>query len=118
MLKSGISQLVNWFGSIIHNDVKNFAQGCNALGKVHDDDVIFRIKKTLRRKSKVVYFNRLASYVGDHNEDRLAQVKIVPSFDEFMASYFTGHKAPFGVAREEYWDFCETALAGCIVIDL
>lgn len=65
---------------------------------------MYRIEKMPRKKARVVHINRLATHAGDDNEDRVAHMKTVPSFDEFMTSYSTAYKAHFGVTRELHRD--------------
>ena len=75
----------------------------------------------------MVHFNRLASFAGDNNEDhRGATVRRIleqePTFNEFMDNYSTGHKARYGVTREEQQDLfavsSDYSLAHCVASDL
>ena len=91
------------------------------------NDVVYRIRKTPNGKPRVVHFNRLAPFAGDNNEDhRGATVRRIleqePTFNEFMDNYSTGHKARYGVTREEQQDLftvpSDYSLAHCVASDL
>lgn len=85
------------------------------------NDIIYRISKTPNGKPRVVHFNRLAPFEGDH--DQHARGVRVPeedelSFEAFMGAYSASGKARFGVTKEQHQDLLllpeEYSLASCI----
>lgn len=73
---------------------------------------IRRFRETDMEKPKVIYFNRLASYAGHQNEDRVAQILTVPSLSDFMTSCSNVHKAE--VTREEQQHLFNVAIDHCM----
>ena len=91
------------------------------------NDVVYRIRKMPNGKPRVVHFNRLAPFAGDNYDDRRgATVRRViaqePTFEDFMESHSTGHKARYGVTREEQLDLFtvspDYSLAHCVAKDI
>ncbi|KAJ8946775.1 hypothetical protein NQ318_018984 [Aromia moschata] len=92
------------------------------------NDVVYRIQKLPRGKSRVVHFNRLAPFAGNNDEQAEARVRHVSppdgelSFDEFMSLHSNGQKARYGVTREEprdlFQDPADFCLAHCVAADL
>jgi hypothetical protein len=91
------------------------------------NDVIYRIRKTPTGKPRVVHFNRLAPFAGDnHEEQRGATVRRIiaqePTFEDFMEQYSFGHKARYGVTKEEHRDLftvsSDYSLGHCVSEDL
>lgn len=48
----------------------------------------------------VAHFNSLAPYAGDHNQERIALVHTLLSFDNFMTKYSSGYNARYAITRE------------------
>ena len=90
------------------------------------NDVVYRIRKPPRGKPRVVHFNRLAPYAGNHDEEEAAVRNVLPvqemTFDAFMSLYSNGQKIQHGVTREEQRDLFTTpteySLAHCVSEDL
>jgi hypothetical protein len=89
------------------------------------NDVVYRIRKPPHGKPRVVHFNRLAPYAGNHNEEAAVR-NVLPfpemTFDAFMSLYSNGQKIQHGVTREEQFDLFKTpanySLAHCVSEDL
>ncbi|XP_074029451.1 uncharacterized protein [Leptinotarsa decemlineata] len=82
-------------------------------------DLVYRIHKPPRGKPRVVHFNRLASYAGNHDQVRaLRPPEDEMTFQQFMSLYSKGQKVVHGVTREEPRDLFKVpvdyALAHCV----
>ncbi|KAG5885092.1 hypothetical protein JTB14_003966 [Gonioctena quinquepunctata] len=87
------------------------------------NDLVYRIHKPPRGKPRVVHFNRLAPYAGNHDQVRtLKPPEGDMTFEKFMSLYSNGQKVLHGVTREESRDLFEVpadyALAHCVAEDL
>ena len=86
------------------------------------NDVVYRIQKPPRGKPRIVHFNRLAPYAGDHQEGLVRNLR--SNTDEFEFEHFMGHrqKKRYGVTHEVQQDLFKVpmsyALAHCVAQDL
>ncbi|XP_074040454.1 ADP-ribose glycohydrolase OARD1-like isoform X2 [Leptinotarsa decemlineata] len=87
------------------------------------NDLVYRIHKPPRGNPRVVHFNRLAPYAGNHDQVRvLRPPEDEMTFQQFMSLYSNGQKVVHGVTREEPRDLFKVpvdyALAHCVAKDL